>query len=98
MQWAGHLTFTLRLGEGFGHVPNHLDYVLGTTRAVSHLDGGPLDRVIRKWGGGGRALGVYPSGRGLGRAGGHGAGCGDVEEQVGDSRTYLRPAAHRSRT
>src|SRR5258708_37974145 len=88
MQWAGHLTFTLRLGEGFAHVPNHLDYVLGTTRAVSHLDGGPLDRVIRKWGGGGRALGLYPSRRGLGRAGEHGAGFDDVEEQFGLSRTY----------
>src|SRR5260370_17525163 len=94
MQWAGHLTFTLRLGEGFAHVPNHLDYVLGTTRAVSHLDGGPLDRVIRKWGGGGRALGLYPSRRGLGRAGEHGAGFDDVEEQFGLSRTYRLEIAH----
>lgn len=98
MQWAGHLTFTLRLGEGFGHVPNHLDYVLGTTRAVSHLDGGPLDRVIRKWGGGGRALGLYPSRRGLGRAGEHGAGFDDVEEQFGLSRTYRLEVADPART
>src|SRR5258708_19501584 len=98
MQWAGHLTFTLRLGEGFAHVPNHLDYVLGTTRAVSHLDGGPLDRVIRKWGGGGRALGLYPSRRGLGRAGEHGAGFDDVEEQFGLSRTYRLEVADPART
>ena len=88
MQWPGHLTFTLRLGESFRHVPNHLDYVLGATRPASHLDGGALDRVIRKWGGGGRTLGLYPSRRGLGRAGEHGAGYDDVEETMGLSRTY----------
>ena len=54
MQLPGHITFTLRTGEAFSHVPNHLDFVLGTTRAALRLDGGVLDRVIRKWGGGGR--------------------------------------------
>lgn len=88
MQLPGHITFTLRTGEAFSHVPNHLDFVLGTTRAALRLDGGVLDRVIRKWGGGGRTLGVYPSRRGLGRAGEHGAGFDDTEEQFGLSRTY----------
>ncbi len=53
MQWPGHLTFTLRLGEGYRHVPNHLDYVLGATRPASSLDGGPVDGAVRKWGGAG---------------------------------------------
>lgn len=98
MLWQGHLTFTLRLGESFRHVPNHLDYVLGATRPVSRLDGGALDRVIRKWGGGGRALGLYPSRRGLGRVGEHGAGFDDIEEQFGLSRTYRLEVADPERT
>jgi len=98
MQWKGHLTFTVREGESFRHVPNHVDFVLGATRAVSQLDrGGPLDRAILKWGDGGRVLGVYPSRRGLGRVGEHGAGFDDVEEHLGLSRTYRLELADASR-
>jgi len=98
MEWQGHLTFTLRTGESFRHVPNHLDYVLGATRAVSRLDGGTLDCLIRKWGGGGRTLGLFPSRRGLGRAGEHGAGFDDIEERFGLSRTYRLEIADPERT
>ena len=88
LTWEGHLTFTLRLGESFRHVPNHLDYVIGGARPVSRLDGGRVDEAIRKWGGGGRTLGVFPSRRGLGRAGEHGAGFDNLEEHLGLSRSY----------
>lgn len=98
MEWSGHLTFTLRPGESFSHVPNHLDYVLGTTRPASQLDRGPLDEAISKWGGGGRSLGLYPSRRGLGRAGEHGAGYDDTEESLGLSRTYRLQIADPART
>jgi len=99
MQWPGHLTFTLRLGERFLHVPNHLDYVLGATRPASSLDGGgAIDNAVNKWGGGGRTLGVYPSSRGLGRAGEHGEGFNDTEEQLGFSRTYRLHIADPNRT
>src|SRR5262249_17681924 len=98
MQWPGHLTFTLRSGESFRHVPNHLDYVLGAARAASRLDGGPLDGVISEWGGGGRTLGLYPSRRGLGRFGECGAGYDDAEEQLGLSRSYRLEIADPART
>lgn len=98
MQWPGHLTFTLRSGESFRHVPNHLDYVLGAARAASRLDGGPLDRVISQRGGGGRTLGLYPSRRGLGRFGEHGAGFDEAEERLGLSRSYRLEIADPART
>ena len=97
-RWEGHLTFTLRLGESFRHVPNHLDYVIGGTRPASRLDGGALDAIINRWGSGGRTLGVFPSRRGLGRAGEHGAGFDDVEERLGLSRTYRLHIADAART
>lgn len=88
MQWFGHLTFTLRIGEGIRHVPNHMDYMIGATRPTPRIDDGPIDKIINRWGGGGRVLGMYPSRRGLGRAGEHGAGFDEVEEHLGLSRTY----------
>src|SRR5690242_13277687 len=98
LHWEGHLTFTLRLGESFRHVPNHLDYVIGGTRPASRLDGGALDAVISRLGGGGRTLGVYPSRRGLGRAGECGAGFDELEERLGLSRTYRLHIADASQT
>jgi hypothetical protein len=88
MVFAGHLMFTLRAGEAFRAAPNQMDFVLGAARPSPKLDGGKVDAVIQKWGGGGRTLGVFPSLRGLGRVGEHGLGYDEVEERHGLSRTY----------
>ncbi len=88
MVFSGHLMFTLRPGEAFRTAPNQMDFMLGAARPAPRLDGGKIDAVIRKVGGGGRALGVFPSSRGLGRVGEHGLGYDEVEERHGLSRTY----------
>jgi subtilisin family serine protease len=89
MQFAGHIMFTLRTGESFRMAPNQMDYLLGAARPSPRLDGGGrVDAAIQQYGGGGRALGVFPSRFGLGRVGEHGVGYDEDEERHGLSRTY----------
>jgi subtilisin family serine protease len=70
------------------HVPNHLDCLMGACRPVSRLDGGPVDGVLRRLGGGFQAVSVYPARRSLGRIGQHHVGFDQIEEEFGLSRTY----------
>jgi subtilisin family serine protease len=88
MRFDGHLQITLKSGEAPGHVPNHLDSLLGACRASGRIDGGPVDRALNSGGGGFRALGVYSSRRHLGRVGEQHLGFDEVEESLGLSRTY----------
>lgn len=89
MRYEGHLQVTLRSGEALSHVPNHLDHLVGASRAANRLDGGGvLDRALNRYGGGFRALGVYPARRSIGRVGEQHVGFDDVEEEFGLSRTY----------
>ena len=97
MRFPGQLMFTLRAGERFRTAPNQMDFVFGAARPAPVLDGGPVDAVIQKWGGGGRALGVYPSRTNLGRMGEQGRNYDDVEERFGLSRTYQLQVADTSR-
>lgn len=86
--WPGHLTLTLRAGEAPDNVPCHLDRMAGAVRPASSLDGGPLDRTLRRWGGGVRLTAVYHARRSLGRVGEQHTGYDDLEESLGMSRTY----------
>lgn len=89
MRYEGHLQVTLRSGEALAHVPNHLDCLVGACRPASRLDGGgTLDRALNRYGGGFRALGVYPAKRSIGRVGEQHVGFNDLEEEMGLSRTY----------
>ena len=74
-----------------------MDFVLGAARPAPVLDGGPVDAVIQKWGGGGRALGVYASKSNLGRVGEQGRRFDETEEKFGLSRTYQLQLADPSR-
>jgi thermitase len=97
MRLSGHLQITLRTGEALEHVPCHLDYLIGACRHASRLDGGEIDRILRHYGGGFRALSVYQAKRSLGRAGEQHLRFNDMEENLGMSRTYRVEIAEKDR-
>lgn len=84
----GHLLMTLRPGERFSHVPARLDFLTGNARATSRLDGGPIDAVLSRLGGGARALTVFHACASLARPAERHVGYDDLEEALGMSRTY----------
>jgi hypothetical protein len=88
MRLDGHLQITLKSGEALSHIPNHLDSLIGACRPASKFDDGKIDRVLNHYGGGFRALSVYPAKRSIGRAGEQHIGFNDLEEEFGMSRTY----------
>src|SRR6266496_4647121 len=88
MQRSGHLLITLRPGEALPHVPSYLDWIIGACRQTLRLDGGPIDRVLRKHGNGFRAACAYHARHSLGHAGEQHVGFDDIEEKLGLSRTY----------
>ena len=84
----GHLMLTLRSGERFAHVPARLDFLAGNARASSRLDGGPIDAVLGRIGGGARALTVFHAAASLARPAERHVGYDALEEALGMSRTY----------
>lgn len=98
MRLSGHLQITLRSGDALAHVPNHLDYLIGACRHASRCDDGKIDRVLNEYGGGFRALSVYPAKRSLGHAGEQHLGYDDAEEDFGMSRTYRIEIAEKERS
>lgn len=88
MRLDGHLQITLKSGEALSHIPNHLDSLIGACRPANKFDDGKIDRILENYGGGFRALSVYPAKRSIGQAGEQHLGFNDVEEEFGMSRTY----------
>lgn len=81
------LLVTLRPGEVPADVPSHLDQLVGAARAVSKIDGGPVDRALRA-GGGFRAVSVYGSRASLGRVGEQHLRWNDAEHELGLAGAY----------
>jgi len=98
MHRSGHIVLTLRSGESFREVPNHLDYLEGACRRANRLDGGALDRALNRWAGGHRSCGVFHARRSLRRVGERHRRYDDVEEKLGFSRTYRVELAEPDRT
>jgi subtilisin family serine protease len=88
MHYPGEIILTLRPGYTLTHIPTHVDCLLGAGRPVGRLDGGALDRLLRRWGDGFRASSVYPARQTLGTVGEQHTKYDDVEESLGLSRTY----------
>jgi len=88
MKRAGHLVLTLRSGEAPSNVPAHLDCLAGAGRPTGRLDGGRIDAVLLRYGGGARIETIYHARRSLGRFGEHHADFDDREEALGLSRSY----------
>ncbi len=84
----GQLLVVTRAGMSFEHVPNQLDCLAGASRPAGKLDGGALDRTLRRWGNGFRAVGVFPARSSLNAVGERHRGYSSLEEEMGLSRTY----------
>jgi subtilisin family serine protease len=77
----------LRLGEDPPEIPAFADVRRGATTFASHVDGGPLDRIFRKFTGATRAVRVFSSkAANCGRAKGN-ERFDDLEHRIGLSRT-----------
>lgn len=88
MRREGFIVFTVRSGEAPEHVPSHLDWLTGAARTSSHIDGGPIDRVLRYRGDGFRATLVFHARTSLGVPAEQHVGFDDLEERLGLSRTF----------
>ena len=89
MDWPGHLIVTLRAGHSLSHVPTHLDCLLGAGQPARRLDGGPIDRALRRWGNAFRASCVYHAKKSLGRVGEQHVGFDQTEEDNEGNSGYL---------
>lgn len=90
----GRLQVRLRAGVAPG-LPAHVDVVIGACCHAPRIDGGPLDRALRRWGGAFRATSVYPARRSLLRAGTQHLGYDEREHALGLSRTLRVELAER---
>jgi hypothetical protein len=79
------------------HVPAHVDHLAGATSPAAHVDGGPLDRALRRWGTSFHATSVYPARVALGMVGAQHVGYDDREHAFGLSRTLRVRLADASR-
>ena len=86
MRIAGRLQLILRAGFEPEHIPAHLDVLCGAGHPMASVDGGRVDRALRR-GGAFRASAVYASRRSLLRAGKQNTGYADDEHALGFSRT-----------
>jgi subtilisin family serine protease len=84
----GSLLLKMRLGEAPEHIPTQLDVRLGTAKAATRMDGGPIDRLLHHHGNSARITRVFPAARSLGRQGKTHLGFDDKEQQFGMSRTF----------
>jgi len=98
LYWPGHLVFTIRSGEAPSHVPSHLDLLAGAGRPSGRMDGGAIDRALRKWGGGARYVAEYHARVSLGRIGEQHVGYDELEERLGMSRCFKAQIAHPERS
>ncbi len=84
----GSLLLKMHLGEAPERVPTQHDVRLGTAKAATTLDGGPIDRMLRHHVNGAQITRVYPAAQSLQRHGSRHVGFDDTEHYHGMSRTF----------
>lgn len=84
----GRLVMKLALGEAPEAIPTALDVRRGAARPVERVDGGPVDRILRKLGGAARVARVHTAANSLGKTGAHHQGFDDLEHATGLARTF----------
>lgn len=83
-----HLTFRMALGEAPDHVPAQRDVRVGALQAAERFDGGPVERILRRFGGSVRVTRVHTSARSVARPGRAHQDFDDVEHATGLSRLF----------
>lgn len=84
----GSMMLKLRLGEAPANIPAQLDVRAKANPAASKIDGGVVDRLIRRHAGDARITRVHPAAASIGRWGGQHLGFSDQEQVIGLSRTF----------
>ncbi|MCK6562304.1 S8 family serine peptidase [bacterium] len=84
----GRLTLKLALGEAPEGIPSALDVRSGAADPLSKIDGGAIDRILRKHGGAVRVARLHNAARSLGLPGARHRGFDDVEHALGLARTF----------
>lgn len=84
----GRALVRLRSGEDPRDVPAHADVLRGAALACGHLDGGPLDRVLRHFSAGAHVSRAFAARASSTTAGRRHLGFADDEERLGLSRTF----------
>ncbi len=82
------LTFKMALGEAPAEIPSMRDVRVGALSATAKFDGGPVERLLRRFAGDVRVTRVHASAKSLGRPGSCHQGFDDVEQVMGLSRVF----------
>ncbi|XXF81319.1 S8 family serine peptidase [Myxococcaceae bacterium GXIMD 01537] len=88
MVMRGRVVLRVRAGEAPDEVPAHQDVARGQATATPRLDGGGIDRVLRRHSPAMRVSRVYPAARSVTRFGSRRHLWDDVEVATGMSRTF----------
>ena len=84
----GRVVLRVRPGEDPDEVPTHLEVARGRASALPRLDGGGIDRVLRRHSPAVRVSRVYPAARTVMRFGARRPAWDDLEVATGMSRTF----------
>ena len=90
----GRLILKLALGEAPEAIPTSIDIRVGEAEPAATVDGGAIDRIIRKFAGRIRVVRVHTARASVGRPGAGHLGYDDLEEALGLSRTFRVDADH----
>jgi len=82
------LTLKLTLGEAPEEIPASVDVRVGTRRAAVKVDGGPIDRILRRFADRVQVVRVHRAAAACGRPGAGHVGFDDLEHAIGLSRTF----------
>jgi subtilisin family serine protease len=84
----GSLLLTMALGEAPEEVPSSLDVRRGCCDPATHLDGGPVDRILRNYAGASKITRVHAAAASLYRPSARHLKFDDAEQVTGVARTF----------
>jgi len=88
------LLIKLELGEAPQSIPTSVDVRVGAAKAATTVDGGAVDRILKKFAGDVRVVRVYGARASHGKVGRRHHGFDDLEQVLGLARTFRVDAAH----
>jgi subtilisin family serine protease len=85
----GGVLLKVAMGEAPASIPARNDVRAGAALAASVIDGGPIDRMIRTWGGEARIARLHTAAASHGQVGRRNTKYDDLEHATGIARTFL---------